>query len=313
MKYYFFINPAAGQGNKSEKLIAEIESTMRESGEEYEVFLTNTAYDGEHKARELAEKLNGEPGRFYACGGDGTAGEIVNGIIGFENVEFGIIPIGTGNDTVRNFPEAGDFLSIEAQVKGESKLIDVMSFTGVIDGKYQRRYCLNMFNIGFDCNVVETASKLKKNPLIVGAAVYHLAILHNFIEKSGVNLTIYDGDELVREGQMLLCAVTNGSYCGGGIKSSPQALVDDGYFDLNIVNNISRTKFLKLLPKYKAGTHLQSKGIEKVVYTRKCKQLKLLPHASKDFILCVDGEIVITEGIDVLICEKAIRFILPKN
>ena len=88
-------------------------------------------------------------------------------------------------------------------------------------------------------------------------------------------------------------------------------MVDDGYFDLNIVNDVSRLKFIKLLPKYKEGTHLEVDGIDKIIYVKKSKQLSLKPKGTKDFGICIDGEISRTEGIHIKICEKALRLIVP--
>ena len=89
-------------------------------------------------AAESSERL-----RFYACGGDGTLGEVVNGAAGQVNAEVGLIPIGTGNDFVRNFADAGDFFDIEAQVMGEARAIDLI--------KCNDRYGINVVNVGFDC------------------------------------------------------------------------------------------------------------------------------------------------------------------
>ena len=56
-------------------------------------------------ATEIAQKLcqTGEPLRFYACGGDGTVNEVANGIIGYDNAAMSVIPVGTGNDFLKNF------------------------------------------------------------------------------------------------------------------------------------------------------------------------------------------------------------------
>lgn len=310
MKHYFFVNPVAGKGNQSNELIEDIRTAMQSSESEYEIILTEPNRESEARARDIAEGLNGEAARFYACGGDGTANEIASGVIGFDGVEMGIVPIGSGNDMIRNFPDSGNFMNVRSQINGKSREVDVMKFMSIVGGEEQTGYCLNMFNIGFDCNVVETALNLKKKKFFSGAA-YQTAIFLNFVKKKGACLDIYEDGKQIREGKMLLCAISNGSYCGGGIKSAPQAMVDDGYFDLNIVNDVSRLKFIKLLPKYKEGTHLEVDGIDKIIYVKKSKQLSLKPKGTKDFGICIDGEISRTEGINIEICEKALRLIVP--
>ena len=67
MKYYFFVNPAAGQGKGTDKLIAKIDDAFETRGEEYGIILTDAAGDGEKRAREICMELAGEEARIYAC------------------------------------------------------------------------------------------------------------------------------------------------------------------------------------------------------------------------------------------------------
>lgn len=318
MKYFFFINPVAGQGDKAAPLMAEIQKAMKGVDGSYEIFLTNAVGDGRKKAREFAEGLNGEEGRFFACGGDGTAGEIINGIYGFDNIAFGIVPIGTGNDTVRNFPYAGDFSDIRSQIFGDEEKIDLIEYSGFIDGAERIGYCVNMINVGFDCNVVELAGRLKQKPMISGSMAYLAAVFGVFARKKGIALNVLDFQEreepeTVKSGEMLLCAVCNGSYCGGGIKTAPMSDVKDGEFELNIVNDVTRGTFLKLFPKMQKGEHMDYPGIDEYLKVVKTKKARLLPYNTEDFFICVDGEIMITTGITVEMKESALRFIVPKG
>ena len=311
MKHYFFINPKAGQGKGIDKLIAEIESTAAELQQEAVIYLTESVEDGINKARETAESLNGEPARFYACGGDGTNNEIINGAADFKNIALGCVPIGTGNDMVRNFPEAGDFLSIKSQMLGEVQSIDLMKYKGMLDGEMREGYCVNMFNIGLDCDVVALTNVLKKKPFIAGSMAYLLAVGGMFLRKKPIHMQLFEDDKLVVDGEVLLVAIANGGYCGGGMNTSPQSCMNDGVFDLNIIKNVSHTAFLKLFPKYKAGTHLQVPGIEKVITTKQSKALTMVPK-QKDFNICIDGEIYAAEGkIEYSMAEGALRFIVP--
>ena len=89
----------------------------------------------------------------------------------------------------------------------------------MIGGRFQQRYCANMFNIGFDCNVVELAGRLKKKPLISGSVAYLLAVAGMFIRKKGISLRLTDETaetERILDGEVLLCSVANGSYCAAG-------------------------------------------------------------------------------------------------
>ena len=127
MKHYFFVNPVAGKGNQSKELIEEIKIALKDTKSESVIIMTEPNRGSEARARAIAEGLNGEPARFYACGGDGTANEIASAVIGFDGIELGIIPIGSGNDMIRNFQDTGDFMSVRSQLNGKSRKVDVMN------------------------------------------------------------------------------------------------------------------------------------------------------------------------------------------
>ncbi len=137
MKHYFFVNPVAGKGNQSEELIEEIKIALKDTKSESVIIMTEPNRGSEARARAIAEGLNGEPARFYACGGDGTANEIASAVIGFDGIELGIIPIGSGNDMIRNFQDAGDFMSVRSQLNGKSRKVDVMKYTSRLGNEEQ--------------------------------------------------------------------------------------------------------------------------------------------------------------------------------
>ena len=314
MKYVFFVNPVAGTGKEADRLVENIHDVMRKMNQEfnYKVIITKGDDDGIIRAHNLARDLQGEAARFYVAGGDGSINEVLNGVFGYDNISVGVIPIGTGNDTVRNFQDAGDFRSLEKQILGDSRKIDVLKYTGEINGREQTRYCINMFNIGFDCNVVELTNRLKQKPALSGSLAYLMAVAGMVIKKKGTSLTIKENGETIREGYLLLCAVSNGSYCGGGIKSAPLAVVDDGEFDINIINDISRLKFIKLFPAFRRGEHAGDiPGIKDIIDMRKMTSVELLPYGMDELTICVDGEIQTTKGIIIEICPKALNFIVP--
>lgn len=320
MKHYFIINPVAGQGKGADVVKSKIRNAMKGRDDEYEIFVTESQGHARDKARELAEALNGEEARFYAAGGDGTVHEVVNGVYGFSNIAVGSIPIGTGNDIMRNFPDDADFMDIVSQLDGIVKPIDLIEYKGKVDGEDVTEYCVNMINIGFDCNVVELAGRLKKKPLIAGSFAYLLSVFTKFIKREGTSLIITEnlGDsfmskEVLREGEMLLCAVCNGSYCGGGIKSAPMAIIDDGIFELNIINKVSRTTFLRLFPSFRKGEHMGLPGVDEIIDVRKCKDVTIEPYEKYEFFICVDGEIKTTTGIRVKMKSGALKFIVPKE
>jgi len=298
MDTVFIVNPKAGQGKNTENLIEQIKL----AGAQY--YITKSVQDAENFVRDFCK--NNGPARFIACGGDGTFNEVLNGISEFPEAEIGVLPSGTGNDFCRNFD--ADFSCIEALICGKTQKIDAIHYTtnGIT------RLCANMFNIGFDCNVADMTTSMKKKPFISGSVAYFISILAMLIRKKGADIKITIDDMDFFEGQLLLTSLANGKYCGGGIMSNPLAQVTDGYMNMNIIYNVPRWKFITLLPHYMNGTHMGLKNIDKVICNKKCKKVKITPN-SKTFRICVDGEIQDAGRVEFEIVPKAFNMVIPKN
>lgn len=312
MKIIFVVNPKAGKGKGIDKLKETISKTSETMGIPAGFYMTKGVGDAEAFARvAVAEaEQQGEEIRLIACGGDGTLNEVVNGIMGHHCASVGVMPIGTGNDFVRNFPYTGDFLSVADQLRGKLFKSDVMEYKGVIDGKEQVRYCANMFNIGFDCNVADLTAHLKEYPFIKGSFAYLAAVAGTFVKKKGAKLQVEIDGRVVEEGDVLLTAIANGGFCGGGVNSAPKASLEDGLMDVNIVYNVTRRDFLRLFPHYSKGTHMELPDIEKYLCFKQCKTATITP-LDKTMRLCADGEIYDAEEIHIKMIPSGVNFLLP--
>lgn len=315
MKTIFIINPKAGTGKNLDKRKEEITKMAAELGVEVGFYITKAVGDAEKFARLVCEETQisnpDEELRLVACGGDGTVNEVLNGIMGFSNAVLGVVPIGTGNDFVRNFPENADFMDIKSQLQGYTMKSDVIKYSGVIDGKEQTRYCINMFNIGFDCNVADLTQTLKNYPLLSGSVAYLAAIVGMLIKKKGANLKVELDGEVVENGSLLLTAVANGGFCGGGVNSAPTASINDGVMDVNVIYDITRTKFLKKFPYYSKGTHMELPDIDDFLLFRQCKEAAITP-LDGNMRLCVDGEIVDAGAVKMEMMPLAVNVLVPK-
>jgi len=308
MKTIFIINPKAGNG----KHIASLKSEIKEAAEKLridtEIYFTKAVGDAKNFVKKYCERFGAA--RFIACGGDGTLSEVVNGAVGYENAEIGIVPIGTGNDFSRNFPQREKFLSVEKQLTAKAEKCDAIKYSTEVNKKSSSGYCINMFNIGFDCNVADMTNKIKSKRFITGTIAYLFSIFAILIRKKGANLKLdLDGAEY-HKGPLLLTSIANGSFCGGGINSNPLAEVNDGYINVNVVYNISRLNFLTKLPFYMKGTHIKLKNIDKVIANRKCRKISITP-LNNSMRLCIDGEITDAGKTEFEIVPNALNFIVP--
>lgn len=120
MEQVFFINPVAGKRDASAELVPRIQAAARQLQlPQPQIVVTQHA----GQAREAAHRYaaSGTPVALYACGGDGTLNELVQGAAGSANVAVGCVPCGSGNDYVRNFGAAGQapFLDFAAQLQAQ--------------------------------------------------------------------------------------------------------------------------------------------------------------------------------------------------
>lgn len=330
MKHIFIMNPAAGKGKAGKVFLPKIIETAKRMGIDYEIHRTISPGDAQHFVKSRCEaRMGKEPEdilRFYACGGDGTLNEVANGAYGQENIEVAMIPAGTGNDFPRSFGELKYFENIEGQILGEGKPVDIIRYETIIpnhgfaselDSIFESdpdpviRYGINMFNIGLDCNAADMMAKIKDYLFVPGPLAYGLGVGIVLGKKEGVNLEICLDNGEVFDGDIMLAAIGNGSYCGGGFNGVPRASVDDGLIDVSIVGNINRRTIITLLGKYRKGTHLEDPSTASFITYRKCKTLTIKPCGAVK--LCTDGEVSMVGEITFEIIPGGIKFSVPQG
>ena len=218
-KHYFIINPKAGKSDVSKEVVYEIEKAFKDSEDEYSIYITKERNDAKYYTKSICNKEKDENLRFYACGGDGTLNEVINGLVGFDNASVSVVPHGTGNDFVNNFEKSIEFYDIKRQMSFKPNKIDLI--------KINDTYAVNLCNIGFDAMVAENMNKFKKLPLINGQGAYTLSIFYSSFHKMTSNLEIIIDNREIIKGKFLLCVVANGLTYGGGYKGAPIAEIND--------------------------------------------------------------------------------------
>lgn len=301
MLHHFIINPAAGKGRLVEALRDKITRACEARGVSYRIHITTRPGDATAYVR-AATEASGERQRFYACGGDGTLCEAVNGAPLCAHAEFAVIPIGTGNDYVKNFSEPENFFHIDKQLDGTPTHLDML--------RYNDRYALNMLNIGFDCNVAKKVGEIKRNPLIPSGLAYATGVAIHFCRPFGTHMHITLGDGTVINEEMTLAAVACGCYYGGGFKAAPRASLLDGMLDLCLVKKVSRARFLHLIGSYKKGEHLNEKTTDCIRY---CQSPSACFQLDAPTNICIDGEIEMTDRVTVAAVPKGLLFSIPQG
>jgi len=187
-------------------------------------------------------------------GGDGTVQEVANGIAGMDGVELAVIPRGTGFDFVRTFGIPRGDGAIEIARNGRPREIDLgRAFYRRWDGGEGESYFANIASAGMSGAIARRANETSK---AMGAkASYLWAIVAVFVrwQPDEVRVTV-DGEE--RRGRMHDVIVANGRYLAGGIKICPDALPDDGLFDVLLIGDLTKRDLTVTLPKAYVGRHL---------------------------------------------------------
>ncbi|MCR5485743.1 MAG: diacylglycerol kinase family lipid kinase [Clostridiales bacterium] len=298
MKHIFIVNPNSGKGSGKEKIVPEINEYCTKNGLDYLIHETTCAGDGMNFARQMAE--TGEHVRLYACGGDGTLFEVVNGAYGHDNAEVAVIPLGSGNDFVRTFGNREELCNVEAQVNGTPIKLDLI--------RCGDKYAINECSMGMDAEVCAKQIYFKKLPVFNGETAYTASLLWAFTKrvKSTFTITVDDGEPFTDD--FLFCLCGNSRWYGGGYKGAPLALPDDGYIDMILVRKkMNRLKILTLINKYKAGQHLDWE----ITTFKRVK--KVTVHSDRLAAVNIDGECEYVNDSTFEMLEKAINFVVPAN
>ena len=307
MKYCFIVNPCAGKGKCVEELCEKIKSTCDERGVDYDVCIAETIKAQAEYVRSMASnRRDGEEIGFFACGGDGTLCKTMNALMSLEDrqgIYLGLVPVGTGNDFVRNFGDAEVFKNIDAQLDCEKGFVDIIRCNDM--------FSINMINIGFDCEVVVNTIKFKTGKLVPSKFAYIAGLVKTLVKKPGISMKIsVDGGEY-EDKKLLLTTFANGEFCGGGFHSNPRAKLNDGEIDSIFVNDITRLKFISLVSYYKNGTHLDNDKFKAIVTPNKFNTVHMI--FDNETNISVDGELVKVKELHLSVDKNALGFILPRG
>jgi len=251
-KQYIIVNPVAGRG-AAKKAIPEIEAFLESSKIDYDLIITE--YIGH--AIKLAEEAGSNGyATVVAVGGDGTANEVINGLMkalkkGHLTSNMAILPVGRGNDFSYGMGVPQDLdAACKLLANGKTRKIDIGFVKG---GDYpEGRYFGNGVGIGFDTIVGFEAAKLPS--FISGIPAYLIAAMKTIFLFFRAPLLRLDIDGEVLEQHCLLVSLMNGRRMGGSFMFAPESASDDGLLNLCIVGQVTRLQVLGLFPKMMSGT-----------------------------------------------------------
>lgn len=298
MKHIFIINPAAGKYDRTEEYTEKIEAVCRPRGLDYEICRSNAPGDCRRIAHEAAAA--GEEVRLYACGGDGTLNEVINGAVGFDNAAVTHFPGGSGNDMIKMFSETAPFFDLERLLDCDEAQFDLI--------RCNETHSANILSMGLDARIGTEMARYKKLPLLSGHGAYLASTLVNLIKGISQHfvITLDDGTRL--DDMFTLICACNGRWYGGGFNPVPNAEPDDGLLEVLVVKKVSILTASRVIGKYKAGQYRQ---LPELISHHRCKSLTIA--CDKPSVVNVDGEAVFTGEAKITVRPRALRFFYPRG
>ena len=288
-RYRIIANPVAG-GGAGERAIPQIERLLTRHGLDFDVVRTQRRGHAAELARESA--IAGCD-VVVAAGGDGTANEVINGLMearqaGYHSSVLGVLGVGRGNDFAHGVGIPHDLeLACRVLVEGHRRMIDVGRVAGGLFP--QGRYFGNCVGVGFDAiSTIEVA----KLPRLGGFLSFFIAVLKTIFlyYKAPLTTVEYDGHTLTQPSLMI--SIMNGQRLGGGFLMAPDAEPDDGLFNLCIAHEVSRARIFSLIPHFLKGTQ----ATQEPITTGQAAHVSItavegaLPAQTDGEILCIDGQ-----------------------
>lgn len=301
MKHVFIINTVAGKRNDAGALVPEIEAFFaanKNFGSHEIVYTEAPGHATQIAANACAD---GKPVRLYACGGDGTIAEVLQGMHDRPNAQLACVPCGSGNDYLRLFPDR-DFRNIPALVSGNVHHVDLIHCGDQVS--------LNIACMGMDADVAAKMVKYKHLPLVSGSMAYNLAIADVFFHRLGKDLSITmdtTHGEIKREGRYFFALAASGQYYGGGYHGAPMARPDDGILDFVLVRAMSRWQVLRFLPSYKKGEFLDCPYVEHF------RGRAMHVRCSEGAVVSLDGECFTGTDMRFALADHTVSFVLPQT
>jgi diacylglycerol kinase (ATP) len=282
------MNPVAGGGRLAANW-AQVSAAIERHLGPFELRTTTRTGETIDLAREFAAA---GVDLIVAAGGDGTVGEVVDGILQSGRlVPLGILPAGTGRDFVRNLG-IGKTVSehVAAMASGRTRAIDAgrVSYTSD-DGSPQVRHFINVASLGVSGPTVRAVNAGRQQGARSGKMVF---LLHSVVQllryqPQDVRIVL-DGEETI-DARIAVVAIANGGFFGGGMMVAPDAAIDDGLFDVVVFRATSRPKLIANMRLLYSGSH----RTHRLVTIRRARTVDVTPLddvAVNAALLDVDGE-----------------------
>jgi diacylglycerol kinase (ATP) len=265
----FIINPIAGTGSKS-KLTQTIDDTINKQLFDYKIVVSKKA--GEIPKLVRNEKKNGAQ-IVVAVGGDGTVNEVARELV-HSQIILGIIPTGSGNGLA-------NFLKISKKVEEAVTVINQVRVKKIDTGTINGLFFVSVAGIGFDASVAKEYAQSKGR----GLKTYVKSTIRKYFSYKAAKYKIKYNNTLIAR-RALLITFANSNQFGYNTSIAPKALIDDGFFDMCIMQKVPVYATPFVLPK------LFTHRIHRSKYHETIRVSEAMVFRKRTSVIQIDGEAI---------------------
>ena len=308
VKWFVIVNPVAGSGRGLDHF-PQISKLLRD-----EHILCEPVFT-EHKfhATELTVWAVKQGYRhIIAVGGDGTLHEVVNGLFIQQEADprevlLGVVAVGTGNDCMRMFGVPRRYQYAVRAIKEQYSFLQDVGVISYEESHYrQSRYMANVAGAGFDAAVNRRFTHLQKKGRR-GGWLYAWSMVQTFFGYKSTGVKVWIDDRLVYNNLLFSVAIGICKYNGGGMQQLPDAVADDGMFDVSLIRPIH---FWHVLFRFR---YLFNGGIYRIRHVLQERGSRVRIESSPEVSVEVDGELLGESPLEFSILHRAIRIVVSKE
>lgn len=288
-RYLLIVNPIAGWG-RAKQSVPQITRILKSNNIDFNIMYSERPWHAAELAREaVAQGYSVVVG----VGGDGTSNEILNGLMRAKEkygktCAMGLLCEGRGNDFAYGMNVPSDLEEgCRALIEDRRKKIDVGR---VVGGDYpDGRYFGNGIGIGFDAVVGFEAAKMK---WVRGFMAYFIGAMKTIFLYYNPPLVQMEYNSAAHMEYALQISIMNGRRMGGGFFMAPNAITDDGLFDLCIAKKMKRHKFFGTIAHFIKGTQA---SLQDIIITGRTGRIAIsaiegaLPVHADGETICIGG------------------------
>lgn len=268
MKYHVLVNPTANRG-KGGKLFSYIKGLFERERFKFDIEFTRGK---EETIKQVENALEKGADVIVAAGGDGTVNEVVNGLKG--RGILGILPIGRGNDIALS-------LKIPKNLEKAVKILKNGKYFNMDLGLVDGRYFVGITGVGFDAEVNITANNMK----LKGSLGYVISVFTT-LRRYKPKFCEVSFDGVNWKGEITLVAMGNTKNYAGGMKILPNSQLDDGYFDICIIERVSPLELVLYFPLIFIGKHTINPHVKMF------RAKEVVVKGPSDLMATMDGELI---------------------